>query len=471
MLVLRLSILTGLLFLFAGPSSALFLEAGRGDHVVTTDRLNLRGCPGTTGCAVLRTLPRGTHLDINARQGDWLHVTSPESKAAGWVHGDYTQVVEHTSSRRLPFSSFISRDLLMKFFVPLFIFGALLTMASVGRNLRENATQGQLFALSALSVLTGAFFLLNQFGPAMAALAEPWLSLKEVSFLWEINSVTKDISYSKLLLFLGVIVTGIAAIAPGANGGRLSFLQGVCTGFLTLPLLTIIAFLTALVLYLLSFVFKALFYVLGLIAIPLIWLYEHLVAPVLRWLAIPFIWLWENILREIILFLAPPFVWLWEVLIQPLTELLLKFILKPIAFLIAGVLVALVGLFPFAVIGAVALESVRNSVRGSLSASGLFAQGVTAGFLLLDALLLASLSSLEVLRAAPPLSLVIPVTLLVVVILRLVVSSERKSVEETSPVFQQRLTTYWSSSQLEMISSCVVIPLSVVASLVGDGDS
>ncbi len=306
----------------------------------------------------------------------------------------------------------------------------------------------------------------------IAELAAPWLSLERISFLWDINSIAEDrLSYWNIVLFLGAVMVGVAAIAPGANGGKLSFFQGACTGFLALPLFTIAALLAALVFYLLSFVIKALFYVLGLIAIPFIWLWEHIVAPVLRWLATPFIWLWENFLREILLVLAIPFVWLWKVVLQPIAGILFKFILKPILFVILGAAAALVCLFPFGVIGIVALETVRNSVRGSLDSRGLFAQGVTAGFLLLDAAVLATLNGLDVLHTAPPLSLAIPVALQLIVFLRLLASKERMAGAEASPIFQQKLVAYWSSSQLELISTCVLIPLSLLAAFAGEGDS
>lgn len=467
----RLSILTVLLVLLAGSSFALFASAEAGDLVVTTDRLNLRSCPDTTSCAVLRTLPRGTRLDVGERQGDWLRVTSPESAESGWVHARYTEVTEGSASRRSRFPALLGHGFLAKLFMLLCFLGALWTMASFGRRLQPEATRGHLFALSSLSVLTGAFFLLNQFGPVMAELAEPWLDLQEASFLWRVNSVTQGIGYDKVILFLGAVVVGVAAIAPGANGARLSFVQGACTGFLALPLVTILAFLATLVAYLLFFVIKALFYVLGLIAIPFIWIFEHIVVPVLRWLAIPFVWLWENLLREILLFLAIPFIWLWKVLLQPLAELLFKFMLKPILFLILGTVAALVFLFPFAVIGIVALESVHNSWRGPLNSKGLFAQGVTAGFLLLDAALLATLNGLEILHTPPPLSLAIPVALQLIVLLRLLSSKDSKDAAEASPAFQQKLETYWSSSKLEMVSTCVLIPLSLLVSIMGEGDS
>ena len=127
-------------------------------------------------------------------------------------------------------------------------------------------------------------------------------------------------------------------------------------------------------------------------------------------------------------------------------------------FLVLGTAAALVVLFPFGVIGMIALETVRNSLRGSLDSPGLFAQGVTAGFLLLDAAVLASLNGLEVLHTAPPLSLAILVALQLIVFLRLLVPNERLAVAEASPVFRQKLVAYWSSSQLELIATCVMMP-------------
>lgn len=468
MSVTRLSILAVLLAFFAGAESALFALAEVGDHIVTTDRLNLRRCPNTVDCAVLRTLPHGTHLSVAERQGDWLRVTSLEPEETGWVHAGYIQVVESSSSGRLSLSALLRRDLLTKLFVVLCILGALVTMASFGRNLRPDATRGQLFALSALSVLTGAVFLLNQFGPVVAELAAPWLNLEGMSFLWGINSIAEgSLGYGQVVFFLGAVMVGVVAIAPSANGGKLSFVQGACTGFLALPLFMIASLAAALVFYLLSWVFKALFYVLGLIAIPFIWIFEHILMPVLQFLAIPFVWLWENFLREILLFLAIPFVWLWKVILQPLTGILFKFILKPILFLVLGTATALVCLFPFGAIGVVTLETVRNSFRGSLDSHGLFAQGVTAGFLLLDAAVLASLNGLGVLHMVPPLSLAIPVALQLVVLLRLL-ASNKSMVAETSPVFQQKLVAYWSSSQLELIATCVMIPLSLLAAFASE---
>lgn len=469
MSVTRWSILAVLLPLFAGSSFPLFALAEVGDHVVTTARVNLRTCPDTAGCSVLRTLPHGTHLSVAERQGDWLHVKSLQSDEIGWVHAGYTQVVESPSARGAFFSALLRREFLMKLFAVLCCLVALVTMALFGRNLRPGATRGQLFALTVLSVIMGAVFLLNQFGPVVAEFVAPWLSLEGVSFLWKVNSVAKgSISYWEVVLFLGAVTVGVAAVAPGPNGGKLSFFQGVCTGFLALPLFTIATGIAALVFYLLSFVLKAIFYVLGLIVIPFIWLFQHIVQPMLRFLAIPFVWLFEHVVLPVLRFLAIPFVWLWKMILQPLTGILFKFIVKPILFLLLGSAAALVCLFPFGVIGVVALESFGNSFRGVLDSNGLFAQGVTAGFLVLDATVLAALNGLGVLHMAPPLSLAIPVALQLIVFMRLLAPNNRVAVVEARPVFRQKLLTYWSSSRLELIATCVMIPLSLLAAFASE---
>jgi hypothetical protein len=440
---------------------------GVGDHLITTDRLNLRSCPGS-GCAVLRTLPLGTNLGVIERRGEWLHVKSMEFQQIGWVHSGYTHVVER-ASREPSLSALWRYELLLKLFVILCILSALLIMTSVGRNLRPNATRGQLFVLTALSVVTGMAFLLNQFGQLLAKLIVPWLSLEKVSFLWKVNSIAEgSLTYWQVVLLLGIVILGIAAVAPSACGGKLSFLQGLCTGFLALPLFTIAVILAALVFYLLSFVFKAVSYVLGLIAIPFIWIFQHLVVPVLRFLAIPFVWLWEHFLREVLLFLAIPFTWLWRVILQPLTGILVKFIFKPVLFLVLGIAAALVCLFPFGVIGVVTLEAMRNSFRGSLDSHGLFAQGVTGGFLLLDAAMLALLNGLGILHMAPPLSLAIPVVLQLLVFLRLLVAKEKQAAAEATPIFQEKLAVYWESSNLELIATCVMIPIGLLAAFMSE---
>lgn len=464
--LMRPSVIVILLAFFILSAAPLLGAVHAGDQVITMDRLNLRACPGTSGCRVLRTLPLDTQLTVNDSRGEWLHVTVPAKEASGWVHASYTRVVESPASFSWP--KFLERGFLARLFVAACFLGALLVPAYVGPRIKPNITGQQFFVLSAVSVLTGAIVLLNQFGPLLAELAPTDLKIYRLSFLWEVNSVVEgNLDYSKIVLLLAALGIGIAAVAPSANGCKISFLQGAGTGFLALPILAAAFLLAGIIGYIIVLIVKLVGFILGIIAIPLIWIWEHILSPVLRFLAIPFVWLWENFLRAIIEFISIPFMWLWRVALRPVTAFLTKFVLVPIVVLIAGVAAALIALLPFGVIGVVVIESVRSSVRGSLNNLGLFAQGVTLGFLLFDATLLAGLNAFGVLHTVPPVSLCIPAVLQIIVVLRLLAPRE-PAIGEVCPVFRDKLLSYWKSSRLELVSTCVLIPMALLASAMGE---
>ncbi|HXU44439.1 MAG TPA: hypothetical protein VN783_02865, partial [Thermoanaerobaculia bacterium] len=69
---------------------------------------------------------------------------------------------------------------------------------------------------------------------------------------------------------------------------------------------------------------------------------------------------------------------------------------------------------------------------------------------------------------APPLSLAIPVALQLMVFLRLLVPSQRVAVAEANPVFQNKLRIYWNSSRLELIATCVMIPIGLLAAFASE---
>lgn len=452
---------------YATCSPPAFGQPQVGDDISATDRLNLRSCPGTVNCSVLRILPPGTELRVAEKRNDWVRVTIVDTSEIGWVHAGYTRVLKKPApgaSMTVP-----GRELgrLSFLFVPVCFFCALLVAASFGKGNKPGATRGQLFVLSALSVLSGLAICLNQAGPAIAGLFAPWLNLGSLAFLWKGNNLIAGIDYGQVVLYLGATMVGVALISAKVSDGMSSYLQGVCTGFLALPALALALGLAWLVLLVVSFVFQAALFLLSFIMIPFVWVYEHLLLPLLRFLAIPFIWLWENFLREIVMFLATPFIWLWNVVLQPLFGLLYKYLFKPILYLILGTGAALLCLLPFGVIGLLMAESIRNSFRGPLDSDGLFAQGVTLGFLLLDAVLLTSLNLLGVLGSSPPLTLAIPVALTAVVFLRLLLA-RRRAGGETKPYFCKKLEIYWKSSGLELVSTCVLIPVGLCLALMAD---
>jgi hypothetical protein len=76
---------------------ALFLATNSvsGEEVrFSTAALNLRRCPGTETCVVIRTLPPNSELEIIKKQGDWLQVRAISGGDTGWVHSRYTKETE-----------------------------------------------------------------------------------------------------------------------------------------------------------------------------------------------------------------------------------------------------------------------------------------------------------------------------------------------------------------------------------------
>jgi hypothetical protein len=404
---------------------------------------------------------------VAEKRGDWLRVANVASGETGWVHAGYTRVVEKPKLSSSVSQVYPRSREFYFLFVGVCFAGAFLTVARFGKIHRSGSTGGEIFAVSALSVLAGFAVCLNQVGPVMVNLLAPWLDLGPLDFLWKANNLVSDVNYGQVVLYLLGTMVGVALISARVGDGRNSYLQGVCTGFLALPALALALALGWLILSVLSFVFQAALFLLNLIMIPFAWILEHLVMPLLRIIAIPFVWLWENFLREIVMFLATPFIWIWKAVLKPLFGVLYLYLLKPVLYLIIGTAAALICLLPLGVIGLLMAESIRNSVRGPLTSDGLFAQGVTLGFLLLDTVLLASLSILNILDSSPPLSLAIPVALTSVIFLRLLVAKHAARAE-SQVHFWKKLGRYWKSSGLELVSTCVMIPVGLCLALMAD---
>ena len=418
---------------------------------------------------MIRTLPLDTSLQVTDRRGEWLHVTVTGDGTEGWVHSDYTRTdLPKTSTQA---QSFFSPEALLVFFVLGSILGAFIFTGYVAPKLNSAISGKRLIALSMLCVALGVVILLNQFGPLLADLTFNYLDLGKLSPLWQINnSVGTWAKYSHLILLLIALAAAVAAVAPTDGGCRTSFLQGTLTGFLALPALVLVVAVATLAFFILQWIFKAISWILGIIFIPIRWIAEHVLEPVLRFLAIPFVWLWENGLRDLLVFLGTPFVWLWTNLIHPVLGFAFRFLVKPLLLFALGIVASLVALLPFGVVGAIAIESLRGAVRSPMNAVGLFAHGIAIGFLLFDATLLASLASFDLIQPMPPLSLIIPLAPQVIVFFRLLVPA-RLAEEVDCPGFRDKLTSYWRTSRLDLLATCVIVPLGVLAMLFYGDDS
>lgn len=74
-------------------SEAKSLPLQPGVLVRTTSRLNLRKCPASEKCEVVRTLAAGTDLEVLSQQEEWLQVRDVVAGDSGWVHSSYTTAI------------------------------------------------------------------------------------------------------------------------------------------------------------------------------------------------------------------------------------------------------------------------------------------------------------------------------------------------------------------------------------------
>lgn len=319
-----------------------------------------------------------------------------------------------------------------------------------------------------MSLGVGIVFILNQFGPLVEQYTSSFFDMSALSILWEINKIGPATDYSTIIFVILLLSAALTVVAPSANGGRESFLQGLGTGFALLPVLTAALALFGLLGWLVFMLFKLIAYVMGLILVPFIWIFENLLLPVLRFLATPFVWLWENYLRDICLLLATPFIWLWNVVFHPLLSLLFKYILLPVLALAAGIVVATLGMLPIAVVGLSIIDAVKSSVRGRLDCLGFFSQGMAMGFLLFDATLLVFLDRLGILHSVPPLSLLFIVILPGFTLLRQMFNRNIDPAE--SHPFRKKFSHYTESSKVELISTCFIMPAMLIMAVLYGGE-
>jgi hypothetical protein len=314
------------------------------------------------------------------------------------------------------------------------------------------------------SLIVGGSFLLNQLGPFLVRMLASRADLSSLSPFWAINSDYQLLSYPKEILVLGLLFFFIWIAAPSTSGGRTAFLQGVCVGFLLVPATVLASALVAAVVWLVWKIALVLYVIVKWVLTPVIWLYDHAILPVLRFLATPFIWLWKTYLQEIFAAISD---WVWS-LLAPLFRFLQKFIFRPLLALVIGVLVSAACLLPVAIIGLSILESVKASFQGALDAQGLYAQGVTIGFLLLDAVVLVVLNYRGILQAMPPISLLILVMLPIITLLRLLVTRPKGDEGENKVDFWSRFAAYRKESRAELLASCVILPILLWAQIQTD---
>src|SRR5947208_2910181 len=129
----------------------------------TKTRLNLRSCPATQDCPVLRTLPREMSLEVLESQGDWAKVRVSTDGKEGWVNSGYITLnpETETGSTSDPIQLLLAWKLPVLFAL---LAGAILLLAFLMRKLSPEEFRGSPLPVIVASLVLGFTFLLNQFG-------------------------------------------------------------------------------------------------------------------------------------------------------------------------------------------------------------------------------------------------------------------------------------------------------------------
>ncbi|MDY7091808.1 MAG: hypothetical protein SX243_02435 [Acidobacteriota bacterium] len=334
-------------------------------------------------------------------------------------------------------------------------------------------SQGLSFAklgiLIAFSGLLGVVLILNQFGPLLQHWVPPSLRLQKLDFLWEPDLLAAtEVGYTGFLLILAALVFSTWLSAPSKSGCKSSFLQGLALGFLAVPATAVAGALGWLALRILLF----LFVVLGVILVPVVWILEHIVGPVLQWLATPLIWLWENGLRDVVIWLLTPVRWLVETILAPISKFLAKYVFIPLGKFALRVSVALLLLLPVCLPGTALISSFRTALRDPFDSVGLFSHGVGVGFALFDCVLLSVLAEAGVLTSTPPLSLTLLVGLALVGMARLLILRLSGLEGGEDPPLKVKIFLYLRRSWIEAVLNGVLGPTVMILRIVAlDSDS
>lgn len=452
-------------FLATVPVSAL------DEQVSTTDRLNLRSCPGSDGCPVLRTLPINSVLQVTEHRGDWLRVIVLSDKDVGWVNSRYTtptvpivrQVTPSVKNSQIGGVPF-------RILMPVSFMVGLIAVGAICRKLIpiESISASGAVVTWTVGQVFGALFLLNQFGFLLEWKLSSFGGLLErLRPIWEVNMlVPVQVSFLHVFAFLAVIMLGVMVMAPSLHARKI-YIIGTVVGFLAVPALVLAAAVLVALWYVLGWLWQLAQWLLSYIAIPFLWVWKHALLPLLQWVAVPFVWLWESFLEAIFKIVAIPFVWLWAKVLSPVLSLAWKYALAPAMLIAVAAIAWILILLPISAVGLVLLESLRSSVRGKLDAAGFFSLGASAGFLLFELGLTVGLCRYFDLQATPALALLVPVTFQALLLPRLVGLRGHGRFETESVSLRESVKTYLRTSRLEVAVAALLVPVGVAALLLG----
>lgn len=444
----------------------------------TTDRLNLRTCPATVDCVVLRTLPVGTELVILDKRQEWYLVEVLDDGNKGWVHSGYTKPTTGTpaAERSSPDGTetlTAAANALRPWLLPI---SAFMLFGIFGLVMKPDHESDHPLVVVMAGLLLGWLILLNQFGSWLARLLDPYLDIGFLRPLWTVHmGILSEVSYPELVLTL-LLCSLLASAVAHRLGNLRTFWEGFGTGFGTLPVVILSGVLVVALLWVVGKIMKLIALVLSYLLIPvlwllgwvgklMVWLWDIFLRDLFLLLATPFIWLWETIIAPILTWILIPFQWVWSVILEPLLAFVMPYVKRIMLFVVKTYLIAL-GMLPVIVLGLAVLEGGRNIVRAESDSKGIFSLGVSYGVVMMNILLLVGLGYFDLLSDPPAVSAVLLAILPVLGTLRLLAVEPPLSPELKRPSYQQKCQAYWATSRCELLVASVIMPAILLLSVI-----
>lgn len=400
-------------------------------------------------------------LAVRQADGGWYEIEVLGTGELGWVHSGYTRaLVVDTPSPVPPWFSRLRGARWLRGLI--YLVGAVALLGFLSSGIRPRIGRRRFVELLVGSLVVGVFFVLNTVGEALADSLGRFVEIEILSPIWEINALLSPrIGLPFLIACLLGFTTTFLLLSWQRVELRLSFLQGLGSGFLALPVTVLAIALLLLVGWVLLQVLKLVGFLLGIVAIPIAWLWEHVVLPLLRLLGTPFVWLWEHWLQELLAPILAGLRWIGEHLIAPIYQFVLA-MLQPVLRFLVAVLVACGGLAPFSVIGLALIYGFRTALRARLDNAGYFAQGVTLGLLLLDAGLSWGLDAAGLLTwGSPSWGLLVVSGIPLLALLRVLTPSLERPLGQ-KVAYGTLVGGYLKESNVELLAECLVKPAFVL---------
>ena len=310
-----------------------------------------------------------------------------------------------------------------------------------------------------ISFFIGILIVFNQFGG--------YLGKKyDIAFLsrtWEINGLTRMLDLKAVIVLSAILLALHHLTFKDKSVIKASFSRGLFTGFLFFPFVVCAGGLIFAALWFIGKILIVIGYIITYIAVPITWLWAHLIEPILKFIAIPFIWLWKTLIYPILSFVTGPFAWLWKSVVLPIL-IFLKPLFKLLLILAAVILFGLLALFPFILVGKVFLKVLRDTFVESPTPGNVFCYGVGLGFFYFELLCGYILFARGLSITHPSIAALLPLLFGYGFLLRYWFLTEENNTDPLT--YKESIAHYWKTSKMEFTTQLCLAPIGVALAVI-----